>query len=97
MTSCRCAQPRARRTEPRARGLQLFGPHVGNFAFEIGNAELDSETAVGFDASVRWRHRRFSGEFTYFHNSIDKYIFRNPLTEAEFERDSRRGRRLATG
>jgi iron complex outermembrane receptor protein len=70
---------------PALEELYFFGPHVGNFAFEIGNPELDSETAVGFDASVRWRHRRFSGEFTYFHNSIDKYIFRSPLTEDEFE------------
>ena len=45
---------------------------------------LESETALGFDASVRWRHRRFSGELTYFHNSIDNYIFRNPLTDEEF-------------
>ena len=69
---------------PALEELYFFGPHVGNFAFEIGNPELESETALGFDASVRWRHRRFSGELTYFHNSIDNYIFRNPLTEEEF-------------
>jgi iron complex outermembrane recepter protein len=70
---------------PALEELYFFGPHVGNFAFEIGNPDLDSEHAVGFDASVRWRHRRFSGELTYFHNSISNYIFRNPLTEEEFE------------
>jgi iron complex outermembrane receptor protein len=69
---------------PALEELYFFGPHVGNFAFEIGNPDLDSEHALGVDASVRWRHRRLSGELTYFHNSIDKYIFRNPLTEEQF-------------
>jgi iron complex outermembrane receptor protein len=69
---------------PALEELYFFGPHVGNFAFEIGDPNLASEHALGFDASVRWRHRRFSGELTYFRNSIDKYIFRNPLTEEEF-------------
>jgi iron complex outermembrane recepter protein len=69
---------------PALEELYFFGPHVGNFAFEIGNPDLNSEHAVGFDASVRWRHRRFSGEVTYFRNSISNYIFRNPLTEEEF-------------
>jgi iron complex outermembrane receptor protein len=69
---------------PALEELYFFGPHVGNFAFEIGNPDLSSETALGFDASMRWRHRRFSGELTYFHNNIDNYIFRNPLTEEEF-------------
>jgi iron complex outermembrane receptor protein len=69
---------------PALEELYFFGPHVGNFAFEIGNPNLTSEHAVGFDASVRWRHRRVSGEVTYFRNSISNYIFRNPLTEDEF-------------
>ena len=73
------------RRNPALEELYFFGVHPGNFAFEIGNSDLDSETALGFDASIRWRHRRFSGELTYFRNSIDKYIFRNPLTEEEFE------------
>jgi iron complex outermembrane receptor protein len=69
---------------PALEELYFFGPHPGNFAFEIGNPNLDSEKALGFDASVRWRHRRVSGELSYFHNSIDDYIFRNPISEEEF-------------
>jgi iron complex outermembrane receptor protein len=69
---------------PALEELYFFGPHPGNFAFEIGNPNLDSEKALGFDASVRWRHRRLGGELTYFRNSIDKYIFRNPISEEEF-------------
>jgi iron complex outermembrane receptor protein len=70
---------------PALEELYFFGPHPGNFAFEIGNANLESERAFGFDASVRWRHRRLSGEVTYFRNSIDDYIFRNPISEEEFD------------
>jgi iron complex outermembrane receptor protein len=70
---------------PALEELYFFGPHPGNFAFEIGNPNLDSEHAVGFDASIRWRHRRFSGELTYFRNNINDYIFRNPISEEEFD------------
>ena len=70
---------------PALEELYFFGPHPGNFAFEIGNADLDSERALGFDASVRWQSGKFTGEFTYFRNSIDDYIFRNPISEEEFE------------
>ena len=69
---------------PALEELYFFGIHPGNFAFEIGNPELDSEIALGLDASVRWRHRRFSGELTYFYNRIDNYIFRDPLSDEEF-------------
>jgi iron complex outermembrane recepter protein len=70
---------------PALEELYFFGPHPGNFAFEIGNSGLDSETALGFDASIRWRARRASGEVTYFRNSIDDYIFRNPISDEEFD------------
>ena len=69
---------------PALEELYFFGPHPGNFAFEIGNADLDSERALGFDAAIRWRHRRVSGEIAYFRNSIDDYIFRNPISDDEF-------------
>ncbi|HXW06064.1 MAG TPA: TonB-dependent receptor [Vicinamibacterales bacterium] len=70
---------------PALEELYFFGPHPGNFAFEIGNSNLESERALGFDASIRWRHRRASGELTYFRNGIDDYIFRNPISEEEFD------------
>jgi iron complex outermembrane recepter protein len=70
---------------PALEELYFFGPHPGNFAFEIGNPDLESENALGFDASIRWRANRASGEITYFRNSIDKYIFRNPISEEEFD------------
>jgi iron complex outermembrane recepter protein len=70
---------------PALEELYFFGPHPGNFAFEIGNADLESERALGLDLSLRWRARRASGEITYFRNAIDGYIFRNPISEEEFD------------
>jgi iron complex outermembrane receptor protein len=52
---------------------------------EIGNPFLDSERAIGLDLSMRWRGKRTSGEITYFRNDINDFIFRNSITEEEFE------------
>jgi iron complex outermembrane receptor protein len=68
---------------PALEELYFNGPHPGNFAFEIGNPELESEKAVGFDASFRWRLSRASGEVTYFFNDVNDYIFRLPTGEIE--------------
>jgi iron complex outermembrane receptor protein len=70
---------------PALEELYFFGTHHGNFAFEVGNPQLESEKGLGFDLSLRWRTRRASGEVTYFRNDIDDYIFRNPITEEDFE------------
>lgn len=70
---------------PALEELYFFGPHHGNFAFEVGNPDLGSERALGVDVSMRWRTPRATGEITYFRNSIDNYIFRNPITEEEFD------------
>jgi iron complex outermembrane receptor protein len=68
---------------PALEELYFFGIHPGNFAFEIGNDQLDAEKALGFDASFRWRLARASGEVSYFRNSIDNFIFRNPTGDVE--------------
>jgi iron complex outermembrane recepter protein len=70
---------------PALEELYFFGPHPGNFAFEIGNPNLSSETGLGFDLSLRSRAGRFRGEITLFRNDINDYIFRNPISEDEFE------------
>jgi iron complex outermembrane receptor protein len=61
---------------PALEELYFHGPHAGNNAFENGDPNLDSEHALGFDASVRWRGTRAAGEVTYFVNRIDNFIFR---------------------
>jgi iron complex outermembrane receptor protein len=65
--------------------LYFFGLHHATNALEIGNPELDSERAIGLDLSMRWRGSRSSGEITYFRNDVNRFIFRNPITEEEFE------------
>jgi iron complex outermembrane receptor protein len=70
---------------PALEELYFDGPHPGNFQFEVGNPDLESEHGLGFDASLRWRHRRASGEVTFFRNRINDYIFRNPTGEEEDE------------
>jgi iron complex outermembrane receptor protein len=70
---------------PALEELYYFGPHPGNLTFEIGNPSLGAERAVGFDLSLRARSRRVTGEITFFRNNINDFIFRNPLTEEEFE------------
>jgi iron complex outermembrane receptor protein len=70
---------------PALEELFFFGLHHGNFAIELGNPDLESERALGFDLSLRWRGSRASGEVTYFRNDIDQFIFRNEITHEEFE------------
>ena len=71
---------------PALEELFYFGAHPGNFAFEVGNPDLNPEHALGFDVALRWRSARVSGEVTYFRNNINDYVFRAPITEDEFQR-----------
>ena len=70
---------------PALEELYFFGPHPGNFAFEIGNPSLASERALGLDLSFRARSNRLRGEVTFFTNRINDFIFRRPLSDEEFE------------
>jgi iron complex outermembrane receptor protein len=70
---------------PALEELYFHGPHPGNNAIENGNPDLESEHALGFDASFRWRHPRASGELTFFVNKINNFIFREISGEVEEE------------
>ncbi len=70
---------------PALEELYFFGPHLGNFAFEIGNPDLEAERGLGVDVSFRWRLARASGEVTWFRNAIDNFVVRNPV--GGFEED----------
>jgi iron complex outermembrane receptor protein len=70
---------------PALEELFFYGEHHGNFSIELGNPDLTSERALGFDLSLRWRGTRASGEITYFRNSISDFIYRNVIDEEEFE------------
>ena len=60
---------------PALEELYNFGPHVGNLAFEVGNPELDAETTLGLDVSLRHRTGRVRGNLNAYVYSIDNFIF----------------------
>lgn len=70
---------------PALEELYFFGRHLGNFAFEIGNPNLQPERALGVDLALRARGSRFEGEISFFRNDINNFIFRNPISDEEFE------------
>jgi len=68
---------------PALEELYFHGPHPGNDAVENGNPDLESEHAVGVDASLRWRNAVASGEITFFANRINNFIFRRFTGDVE--------------
>jgi iron complex outermembrane receptor protein len=68
---------------PALEELYFHGPHPGNNAVENGDPDLQSEHALGFDASFRWRSGRSSGDVTVFTNKIDNFIFREFTGEVD--------------
>jgi len=81
-TSIALSLARASRN-PALEELYFHGPHPGNNAVENGNPDLESEHALGFDASFRWRNAMASGEVTFFVSRIGNFIFRKYLGEVE--------------
>lgn len=64
-------------TERAPNGQELFadGPHLGTAAYEIGDAALDDERALGLEVSLRKLTGFVTGSLTGFANTFDGYIF----------------------
>lgn len=64
---------------------ELFnnGPHPGNLAFEVGNANLKAERADGIDFSLRHQSQRFRGEANFFAYRMSNFIYGAPTGEIE--------------
>lgn len=60
---------------PALEELYNFGPHVGNLAFEVGNTNLERESTLGLDVSLRHRSARARGEINAFVYDIDNFVF----------------------
>ena len=60
---------------PSLEELYNFGPHVGNLAFEIGNPDLESESTVGLDLSLRHQSERVRGTFNFYVYDISNFVF----------------------
>ena len=65
--------------------LYSDGAHHATEAYEIGNPNLENETAVGVEIIVRKTVGKVTGQFSAFHTEFNDYIF---LKHAESERDS---------
>lgn len=70
---------------PTASELYANGPHAATSQFEIGDPNLDTETSVGVDLSLRKTAGRFRGELNVFQNRFDGYIYETPTGEEEDE------------
>ncbi|MCY4636201.1 MAG: TonB-dependent receptor [Acidobacteria bacterium] len=68
---------------PALEELYNFGPHVGNLAFEVGNPNLDGETTLGLDVSLRHQADRVRSNVNAYIYSIDNFIFGDRTGEVE--------------
>ncbi len=62
---------------PAIEELYNFGPHVGTLSFDIGNPDLDAESTLGLDLSLRHRRDRVRAELNFFVYDTDNFIFGN--------------------
>ncbi len=68
---------------PNAQELYSDGPHIGTNAYEIGDPDLDSETSLAFDVSLRRRTGLVTGALTVFEHRFDGYIYEAPTGDEE--------------
>lgn len=76
------------RTErhPQAAELYANGPHIASGRIEIGVADLDIESAMTFDVSLRRGGEGIRWTLSAFYNDYDDYIFLDPTgLDEEFE------------
>ena len=76
---------------PNAEELFSRGPHAATRAWEIGDPELDSEVALGFDLTTHVHTERFRASASIFRTGFDGYIYqaatgaqRDDLTEYRY-------------
>jgi len=68
---------------PAMEELYNFGPHHGNFAFEIGDPNLKRELGDGFEVSYRHRASRVRGEVNLFYYLLNDFVYLAPTGEVE--------------
>ncbi len=63
---------------PSAEELYADGPHLATLSFEIGDPDLNEESALGADLSLRRREGRLTGAVNLFIIDYDDYIYAAP-------------------
>ncbi len=69
---------------PNTSELYSDGAHAATQTFEIGDPDLDIETSLGFDVSIRRGSGPLHGELTLFVNRFDEFIYQR-ITGAEID------------
>jgi iron complex outermembrane recepter protein len=68
---------------PTATELYAEGPHAATAQFEIGDPDLDNETSLGADLSIRGSVGIVRGELNLFSTRFDGFIYDSPTEEFE--------------
>ncbi len=73
------------RTQRAPTDIELFGdgPHLATRSFEIGNPDLDLETALSMDVSYHHDHGNVSFDAAVFVTSFEDFIFLAPTADEE--------------
>jgi iron complex outermembrane receptor protein len=73
------------RTErhPQAAELYANGPHIAAQRFEIGDPDLDQETAITTDVSLRRTSEGVQWTLSAYYNDYDDYVFASPTGDEE--------------
>lgn len=69
---------------PNATELYAEGPHLATEQFELGDEDLELETAYGVDLSYRYNREKWSGTLSVFYIYFEDYVF---AEETGAERD----------
>ena len=71
---------------PNAQELYADGPHLATDAYEVGDASLADESALGAELSLRKTKGFMTGALTAFATQFDNYIYQNDTgTSVDFE------------
>ena len=60
---------------PALEELYNFGAHIGNLTYEIGNSNLNPESTVGLDLSLRHLSSGVRGDINVYRYDIDNFVF----------------------
>lgn len=68
---------------PSIEELYNYGPHHGNLAFEIGDANLRRERSRGLEAGLRHFSKRLHAQADFFYYRIANFVYLEPTGDIE--------------
>ena len=60
---------------PALEELYNFGAHIGNLTYEIGNSNLNPESTIGLDVSLRHLSSGLRGDINVYRYDIENFVF----------------------